>query len=446
VTAHPLLTAPIGASLVRLGRPTTLAGAAQALASVADLYFVSWLGLDALAGVALALPLVLLTVTLASGLCGGMASAMGRAVNAQRREDARALVKHCLVVAMLLATVFALFAWTCGPALYRRMGGEGAVLARATLYANTMFFASFALWANVTMAALLRGGGSAAVPARCLAIAALVQAGLSGLLTLGFGEWHGLGVAGPGVALMVTSTVSAWVQARVLWQGKLGFFPRLRRIRLQARLFRDFLRAGATAALAGLAVGLAALAVTGLVGSFGTAALAGVGIALSLEQTLATLLLGLGAATTTMVGVATGARDGRRARQVALTGALLGAVGLGAVGVLLAIGAPLWLRLFTADPGAIAAGAGYLSWMGPVFWAIGLGICLTFACQGAGRGAWPIAAAVARLLAAAGGGWYAVHRLDLGLRGLFIAVATGVLIYALIVALPLLLTPQRPRS
>ncbi len=163
--SHPLLTAPLGASLLRLAGPTTAVMVAQTLVAIAETYFFGRLGTDALAGFALVFPfMMLMTMMAAGGMGGGVAAATARALGAGRRDDARALVLHALVLGLFLALLFTLMAWTIAPTFYRLLGGSGAALAHAETYSQVLFTGSIAVWANFFFSALLRGGGDAATP------------------------------------------------------------------------------------------------------------------------------------------------------------------------------------------------------------------------------------------------------------------------------------------
>lgn len=101
--SHPLLTAPIGRSLLLLAGPTTALMLMQILVAVADGIFVGRLGTDALAGMALVVPFVTLMFNIANGGMGGdVTSAVARALGAGRPDDARAIVLHALVLAQAL--------------------------------------------------------------------------------------------------------------------------------------------------------------------------------------------------------------------------------------------------------------------------------------------------------------------------------------------------------
>lgn len=102
--SHPLLTAPIGRSLLLLAGPTTALMLMQILVAIADGVFVGRLGTEALAGMALVISFVILMFNVANGgLGGGVASSMARALGGGRLDDARAIVVHSLIFAVIFA-------------------------------------------------------------------------------------------------------------------------------------------------------------------------------------------------------------------------------------------------------------------------------------------------------------------------------------------------------
>lgn len=447
IAAHPLLVAPIGASLWKLAAPTTAVMIAQTFVAIAETFIFGRLGTEALAGFALVFPLMMMmTMMAAGGMGGGVAAAMARAVGGGRDDDARALVLHSLVLGTVLALLFTLLAWTVAPSLYRLLGGEGRVQDHALTYSNVLFSGAILIWANFFLSALLRGGGDAATPGRYMLFSSIAQVPLSYVLALGIGDWPGIGMAGPAVSSLITSAVSALLQARALWGGRLGFVPAIGGIRLQGRLFWDILRVGLLASFSAFTANLTAMLVTGLVGGFGVAALAGYGIGVRLEFMLVPLAFGIGSGLTTLVGVAAGANDWHRAVRAAWTGSLVAGLGIGAFGWAVALLPEGWARLFTNDADVVAATVSYVTRVAPFYFLFGIGMTLSFASQGAGRMKAPFAAGIARLLVATLGGWFAVEQLGWGLDGVFAAIAAGMIVFGALIAGPLLVHPWRGRA
>jgi Na+-driven multidrug efflux pump len=268
---------------------------------------------------------------------------------------------------------------------------------------------------------------------------------LSYVLALGIGDWPGLGMAGPAISSLLTSLVSALLQARALWRGKLGFVPAAAGVRLQGRLFWDILRVGLIASFSAFTANLTAMLVTGLVGRFGVAALAGYGIGVRLEFMLVPLAFGIGSGLTTLVGVAAGANDWKRAVRAAWIGSLTAAGALGVCGWILAFVPEGWARLFTSDPKVVEATVAYITRVAPFYCLFGLALTLYFASQGAGRMTVPVVAGVVRMVATVLAGWLAVETFDLGLEGVFAAIAVGMAVYGGLMGGLLLVMPWRAR-
>src|ERR1044072_6826799 len=150
-----LLAAPIVPTLARLSAPGVLLVAFQSAVSIGDTYFVGRLGTAPLAGLALVFPLImLLQMTSAGAMGGGVSSAISRALGAgdarsarrpavhapgvavapggavppRPRPRARAaprpprrprLVVHALVIAVAMGAAFTVLVLALGPFIYR---------------------------------------------------------------------------------------------------------------------------------------------------------------------------------------------------------------------------------------------------------------------------------------------------------------------------------------
>jgi putative MATE family efflux protein len=418
----------------------------QVFVAVAEAWFVARVGVDALAAIVLVIPFITLMMNMANGgMGGGVASALARALGGGRHEDARALVVHALLLGLASALVFTLFAWTALPSVLRWLGGEGEVLRQALAFSHVWFSGALLLWTAAFLSALLRGGGNAATPGRIGLVMSLVYIPVLGILILGVGDWPGLGLVGGAVAPLVTGSATVVLLARAVMLGRLGFVPSFTGIRLQPRLFFEILRVGAMGSISTVTATLTAMLVTGLVARFGTAALAGYSIGMRLEFMLAPLAFGIGTGATTLVGIAAGAGAWARAVRIAWTAALLAAVVMGTMGGVIALMPETWSRLFAQDEAVVAASVDCIVHVAPFYWLFGLGLTLNFASQGAGRMRMPVAASVARLVVAAGGGWFAIEQLGLGLHGVFAAIAASLIVYGASIGGALLLKPWRAR-
>ena len=426
-----LLEAPIAPTLLLLGAPNVLVMLAQAGVGLIETYFVGKLGTDALAGMALVFPAVMLMqMTSAGAMGGGIASAIARALGARRRDDADALVLHALLIAAVFALVFMITVVAGGRWLYTRMGGSGGALDAALIYSNWVFSGALLVWLFNTLSAVIRGTGNMALPAYVTVAGAVLLLPLSPLLIFGWGPLPGLGIAGGAIALLLYYLAGSAVLAAYLWSPRSLLRPSLRGLQLRWALFADILRVGLVGTVSTVATNLAIGITTALVGAYGTAAIAGYGTASRLEYLLVPLVFGLGAPLVAMVGTCIGAGQRERALRATWIGAAIAFAMTEAIGLWAAAYPAAWLSLFNTEPAMIEAGSQYLRIVGPWYGFFGLGLVLYFASQGAGRLLWPVLGNIARLVVVVAGGWLALHG-GYAITGVFAAQAAAMVVYGI---------------
>jgi putative MATE family efflux protein len=431
--AQRVLEGPILATLARLAAPGALLALFQTAVSIADTHFVGQLGTEALAGLALVFPMVMLLQMLSAGaMGGGVSSALARALGGGRDDAARGIVAHGLAIAAGAGLAFTALLLGLGDPLYALLGGRGEALAQALEYSHVLFAGAVAVWLANTLASVLRGSGNTLAPAVALALAALVHIPLSGALTLGWGPFPRLGIAGAALAYVAAFLFASLLMGVMAWRA--GLQPQRAHWRLEARVLREILRVGAVSSVGALQTVLTAVALTGFVGSYGTAALAGYGVGVRLELLQIPLVFAIGQALVVMVGTNIGAGRGAHAKRIAWTGTALAAGISLAIGATVALFPGLWIGIFSDDPAVLATGSLYLRIVAPFYALFGAGMALYFASQGAGRMVLPVLAGTVRLVVVVAGGALVVA-LGGPLGAVFAVIAGGIALFgALIMA------------
>ncbi len=423
-----LLHGPILPTLLRLAWPNTLVMLAQASVGLIETWWVSRLGTDALAGIAVVFPgFMMMTMLSAGAMGGGISSAIARALGARRQADADALVLHALVINGLLGLGFAVLFIALGPAIYSAMGGEGASLQAALRYSNVVFAGGVLLWLGNALASVLRGGGNMVLPSVAVISGVALLVPLSPLLIYGWGPVPGFGIAGAGYAVLLGSGLTLAVLTRAMLKGR--SLARFRLAPLRWRMFADILGVGAVASVNTLQTTLTVAMTTALVAQAGgPEAVAGYGTGSRLEYLLVPLVFGLGAPLVALVGTNVGAGQRERALRIAMLGGAVAFALTETVGLAAAIWPQAWLGLFGDEPVMLSTGADYLRRVGPTYGFFGLGLALYFASQGAGKLFWPLVTSVVRMLIAVVGGWLALAATG-SLGWVFVAVAAGMVVY-----------------
>lgn len=441
-----LRSGPILPTLLSFALPNLIALGSATVITIAETSYVGRLGVPSLAGVALVFPVIMLMQMMSAGaMGGGISGAISRALGAGDMARAQSLALCSVVIGLVAGVGFALAVHFLGPSIFRLLGGGGAALEQAIAYSSVASFGILAIWLTNTMASVARGSGAMAAPAVVVLIAGLLQIAVGGALGLGLGPFPKLGVAGVATGQVVGFTTGAVLLLLLLTSARsrvrLRFDPGL----LSGARFADILRTGLPATLSPIQSVLTVLILTALVARFGPEALAGFGIGARLEFLLIPIAFSVGVACVPMVGTAIGAGDIARAREVAWTSGGLAMGALAAIAALVMIAPDVWGRLFVSDERVLSVTRQYLRVGGLGFPFFGLGLCLYFASQGAGKVAGPIAAQCLRLVIVAVGGWVLV-RVQAPLWALFALAAFAMVALGLGTALAIRLTPWRAQT
>ena len=430
-----LIDGPIGPTLTKLALPNIASAVISTAALVMDTYYVGRLGVAPLAALALVFPTQTLMTMISSGaMGGGISSAVARALGAGDTARAERVMVHALVIALIFAAVFTILFGAFARPIFALLGGTGSTLDGAVGYAAIVFGGSAVIFISNTFVSILRGTGNIAVPSASLIGTTLLGMIVSGALTLGWFGVPSFGVRGPAISAIAMSALVGAIMFAYLASGAAGLHLHFRGIAFSRAIFFDILKVGLVASGNATLTIVTIIVVTGLVGRYGTEALAGYGLGSRLELILIPLAFGVGGALTAMVGACFGARRYARARRAAFAGGAIVFAVIAALGITVSIFPDLWIGIFTHDPAATEIGRRYLHIAGTCYAFFGMGMTLYFASQGTGSMIWPFTAGVVRLGVAAGGGALAALMFGASLEILFGFVAAGLVLFGGIVA------------
>ena len=417
-----LLSLPPWRAIVRLAGPTTFVMLMAATSNVLYTYYVSRLGSEAIAAVSLVFPIVLLAITaMGGGIGAGASSAVARALGAGDHEQAAWVAEHALLLAAAIGVGFALAVLFGAHALFTLMGGRGAVLDRATHFAQILFGGAIIQFTGAMFDSILRAEGNV----RIASVWSAAAIGLQIILTPFFMFVLGWDLPGAAVAMLVSQFLATIPRAYWVLGGKGAVHPRLRLSRLSLAPLKDILRVGVPASLSTVITYIGTMVLTGVVARFGDAHLAAYGLGTRLDFLLLCFVFGVGASVLTLVGMSTGA--GRPERASVYVNAAIGMVMVMLTPPALALAwkPELWLHIFTQDPGIEAVGAMYFRIIGPSYPFLGVAMVTSFAFQGLGRATAPLAWMILRVVGVLSAAIVCTQLLGMDEHAVFAAVAIG---------------------
>jgi len=270
---------------------------------------------------------------------------------AKNREGLRSTMHTAIVLFMSAGLVLSAVAIAASPMLLRLTGTPDDVYPMALIYMRLLFSGIvFQITYNM-LAGFLRGMGDSRTQMYILAITSVVNAGLCWLFVIIF-QW---GVTGAGVATVISQFVSVVVMFYRLQRNELTRIS-LSELKLRLSYAKSLLSIGFPTAIQQVSMSLAATVVMGYVTSYGTENIAGYSVGTTIEMYVGMPVSALNMTASPYAAQNVGAGKMERVYQGAKQMAMINA-GLNLVMVVLVLtfSAPL-LRLFTDNPGTIAAG------------------------------------------------------------------------------------------
>jgi Na+-driven multidrug efflux pump len=293
------------------------------------------------------------------------------------------------------------------------------------------------IWLSGSLSAALRGMGNMRYPAMLMSISSGMQVILSGGFILGWFGFPKLGIAGAAVSALASGGFMSLMMLLKLSSSSSKVNLRISRFSFEKELFKDIFEVFLPASLSPVLTVGTVLVLTGLVGQFGTTALAGYGIGSRVEFLMIPLVFGIGTAMTAMVGTNIGAKNIERAERIGWLGGISAGFFAGIIGIVLALTPELWINFFASDEATYLVTKQYIQAVGFCYGFQGLGLSLYFASQGANAMKWPIIATVTRFTVAALGGWVSIYWFSSGLIGIFYSAAMAMTLFGLMLLISL---------
>ena len=380
-----LTEGPVLRSLMALTVPIVFANILQTAYQLTDTFWVGRLGAGAVAAVSLSFPVVFLLISLGSGLgiAGTILVAQHRGRGDQERVD---YISAQTVVMMLAASVVVTVVGylSSAPAM-RLMGAAPQVLRDATAYLQISFLGMVFLFGFFVFQSLMRGVGDVTTPMLIVLGTVLLNLGLDPLFIFGWGPVPAFGVSGAALATIGTQGVAMVVGFALLLGGRHGIHVHVRDLAPDLTLAGSMFRLGLPASIEQSTRALGLTAMVFLVATFPTTVVAAYGIGARILSFVIIPSLGLGMATTTLVGQNLGAGLTERADHIARLSALVGMVVLTALGVVFFFTAtPITAFFVPGEAAVIAEGARFIRLMALTFGFIGVQMVASGALRGAG--------------------------------------------------------------
>jgi putative MATE family efflux protein len=408
-------------ALLDLAWPVILANFLQVLTTTVDLIMVGRLGEASIAAVGVGGNLVFFTQTVMIGVSSGTIALVARAFGAKSRREADHFLSQSLVAGVLLALPMVLVGTAFADAIVRPFSPTPQVQSLSAAFVSTIFLSMPFLF--VISTAALRAAGDTRTPLIIGVIENVVNFGINYTLIFGNFGFPALGVRGAAIGTAVSYAIGAVLFVTLLARHRLRISVARERPLVNWPTVRRILRIGLPAAAEQFAFQVGILVWITFVVSFGEGAVAAHQIGLRIQSFAFMPGLGLSIASSALVGQNLGAHLPDRADRSAREATKMSILIMGAVAAFNFVFAPWIAYAFTGPGEAHDLSVLFIRLHATSIPAVGVFFTLSGSLRGAGDTRWPLYASLV--------GTYAVrlplsyllgYTLGFGILGVWIAL------------------------
>ena len=342
-----------------------------------DLYFVSRLGKEAVAGVASAGSAMYITMSIAQLVGVGSLSLISHAVGRKDQADAQLVFEQALSLGILIAVVFLAVGYGVGGWAVSQITSDEATAQEARTYLFWYLPALASMFVNSALGSAIRDSGVVGIPTMIQSATVVVNAVLAPVLVMGFLTGYPMGVAGAGLASSIAALfgmcafAATFNRAQKYMHLHSSLHPKKQ---VWKRIIAIGLPATGEFALIFITTAVAYWAIR----RFGPQAQAGYGIGARTMQAIFLPAMAVAFATGPIAGQNFGARHAQRVRDTFRHAAIMGGTIMLTITLLCQISPHLLVQPFSNDPAVIAVATEFLRIASWNFVAVGL----TFCCSG----------------------------------------------------------------
>ena len=377
----------ISKKILLFALPVFLGQLLQQLYNVVDSIVVgNTLGKEALAAVSSSGSLIFLVVGFINGLFMGAGVIISNRFGAKDYNKVHTAV-HTAIGFGLLSGIFMTFVGVFGaPIILRWMGTPLDVYPNSVLYLRIFFMGGLGNVMYNTCCGIYQAVGDSKHPLYYLIASTIINT----ILDILFVIVLDFGIGGAAAATVIAQYLSASLAFFKLTRIDGYHRVELKKIKIDWEVLKQELKIGIPSGIQNSVIAIANVIVQSNINAFGSIAMAGSGSYAKLEGFAFLPINSFCSALTTFTSQNLGAGNPKRAQKGARFGVLFGATCSELIGVILFIGAPVFLMMFSKDPEVLAFGKLQVATESLFYFMLAYSHCMASIIRGAGKTSVPM--------------------------------------------------------
>ncbi len=377
-------------AILLLSIPAVLEMVMESIFVIADIFFVSRLGADAVATVGITESMITIIYAIAIGLGTATTSMVSRRIGEKHNEEASRTAFQAIMTGLLVSLLIGVPGAFFAEKLLGLMGASHNITQNMSGYTRIMLGGNVVIMMLFIINAIFRSAGDAAVAMKVLWIGNIINIILDPCFIFGLGPFPQMGVTGAAVATTIGRGTAVMVQFYLLFFGKKRIQLSVKQLSLDFRIMLKLLRLSIGSIGQYLVSTSSWIALVRIISVFGSEVVAGYTIAIRIIGFTLLPSWGISNAASTLVGQNLGAKKPDRAEKAVWVTGWINMILLGTIGLILIIFPGFFIRLFISDENVIKSGILGLRIISIGFIAYGLGMVLVNSFNGAGDTSTPL--------------------------------------------------------
>jgi putative MATE family efflux protein len=413
--------APLGRLLLRLSLPSIVGTITFSLYNIVDTFWVARLGHEAIAALTIVLPYQILISAMGVGTGMGIGALVSRRFGENNPEATNHVAGQTFFLGAFWGLIFMMVAVFFPETILTTFGATPDIMEYGTQYLVIVACGAPQIIFAMLAGSLIRGSGDAVKPMIMMITGAVINIILDPMMILGLGPFPEMGVRGAALATIIAQSFGAIIGLYFLLARKTAYRLRLSHLKPNMSILRNIYRVGAPSTILQITESLSFILFNIVVSSFGSIAIAAVGMVARISDLAFMPVFGLSDGLLPIVGFNFGAGYLKR---------LWKAVKLASVGIMLLLGAstlvieifaPQLVAIFSDNPELLAVTVPAMRIMLSTMLLIGPSVMFITAFQGLSKGTMALILSLVRQFIFFVPLLYLLHYL-LGLNGVWLSL------------------------
>jgi putative MATE family efflux protein len=341
--------APLGRLLLRLSLPGIASTVTASLYNVVDTFWVARLGHEAIAALTIVFPYQILFIAVAVGTGIGITSLVSRRFGERNLEATDHIAGQIFFLSLGIGLIFMLAAVLFSERILVSIGATPDILEFADQYLVIISYGAPMIIFALVSGQLIRGSGDAVKPMIIMISASVLNMILDPLMILGIGPFPEMGIRGAAWATVIAQFVGAALALFYLLAHRTTYKIQAKHLPPDLSVLKDIYRVGAPSMILELTESFAFVLFNIVVSSFGSVAIAAVGLVIRISDLAFMPIIGVSNGLLPIIGYNFGARLFHRLWKATVIASLGIAALLAVATVVIEVLAPQIIGIFSQE-------------------------------------------------------------------------------------------------